>query len=249
MAVPGWIPSVAVGRDGHGQLDGRPSEHAMPMADALQQKTLLVFRMNGEPLPVDHGYPLRFFVPGFGANANVKWLGRLTITTAQPDFRRRRRTRSSSVPIIRPRASHPHCKTRRAVSSSSRRERRDRETANGVWEPYPWPGQSSNGGWWPAQFENEPKPNWWVRFYFNWQDPEPGSYRIASRASDALGRVQPPGATYPRRARGPRAPARRYRRTERAAGAEHITLAFRIACGTLVLLQLHAFRQVKGRAR
>ena len=31
-------------------------------------------RMNGEPLPVEHGYPLRLIVPRWYAVASVKWL-------------------------------------------------------------------------------------------------------------------------------------------------------------------------------
>ena len=35
---------------------------------------LLAYAMNGEPLPVQHGYPLRLVVPGWYAVASVKWL-------------------------------------------------------------------------------------------------------------------------------------------------------------------------------
>jgi DMSO/TMAO reductase YedYZ molybdopterin-dependent catalytic subunit len=35
---------------------------------------LLAYAMNGEALPVQHGYPLRLIVPGWYAVASVKWL-------------------------------------------------------------------------------------------------------------------------------------------------------------------------------
>ncbi|RMF44353.1 MAG: hypothetical protein D6753_02825 [Planctomycetota bacterium] len=41
---------------------------------------LLVTHMNGHPLPVDHGYPLRAIVPGYIGARSVKWLGRITLS-------------------------------------------------------------------------------------------------------------------------------------------------------------------------
>ena len=35
---------------------------------------LLAYAMNGEPLPIEHGYPLRLIVPRWYAVASVKWL-------------------------------------------------------------------------------------------------------------------------------------------------------------------------------
>jgi DMSO/TMAO reductase YedYZ molybdopterin-dependent catalytic subunit len=35
---------------------------------------LLAYAMNGEPLPIQHGYPLRVIVPGWYAVTSVKWL-------------------------------------------------------------------------------------------------------------------------------------------------------------------------------
>ena len=41
---------------------------------------LLAFEMNGQPLPADHGYPLRVVVPGVAACRSVKWVSGFTGT-------------------------------------------------------------------------------------------------------------------------------------------------------------------------
>jgi DMSO/TMAO reductase YedYZ molybdopterin-dependent catalytic subunit len=64
------------GADG-GPVDGRPNgmrfERSLCLDDAGAD-VLLAYAMNGEPLPVEHGYPLRLIVPGWYAVASVKWL-------------------------------------------------------------------------------------------------------------------------------------------------------------------------------
>jgi sulfite oxidase len=55
---------------------------SIPLDKAISS-TLLAYEMNGEPLPLKHGYPLRALALGWtGANC-VKWLGKITIL-AQP---------------------------------------------------------------------------------------------------------------------------------------------------------------------
>jgi DMSO/TMAO reductase YedYZ molybdopterin-dependent catalytic subunit/rhodanese-related sulfurtransferase len=49
-------------------------ERSLPVTDADYPGSLLAYAMNGEPLPREHGYPLRLIVPGWYAVASVKWL-------------------------------------------------------------------------------------------------------------------------------------------------------------------------------
>ena len=49
-------------------------ERSLTVDDARSSEILLAYAMNGEPLPVQHGYPLRVIVPGWYAVASVKWL-------------------------------------------------------------------------------------------------------------------------------------------------------------------------------
>ena len=54
-------------------------ERSLPVADALREDVLLAYAMNGEPLPLEHGAPLRLVVPGWYGMASVKWLARISL--------------------------------------------------------------------------------------------------------------------------------------------------------------------------
>jgi len=49
-------------------------ERSLPLAKALHPDTLLAYEMNGEPLPLNHGFPLRLLVSGWYGMNSVKWL-------------------------------------------------------------------------------------------------------------------------------------------------------------------------------
>ena len=52
---------------------------SLPVADALAPEVLLADTMNGEPLPREHGGPLRLIVPGFYGVSQVKWVERIEV--------------------------------------------------------------------------------------------------------------------------------------------------------------------------
>lgn len=51
----------------------------LPVGRALEDDVLVVYGMNGDVLPPDHGFPARLLVPGWIGIANIKWLGRITV--------------------------------------------------------------------------------------------------------------------------------------------------------------------------
>jgi DMSO/TMAO reductase YedYZ molybdopterin-dependent catalytic subunit len=60
-----------------GMTIGTPTRSALEVEDAM-----LAFGMNGEPLPVEHGFPLRMVIPGlYGYVSACKWLTRIQATT------------------------------------------------------------------------------------------------------------------------------------------------------------------------
>ncbi len=64
-------------------LSGDPSKEpisrGIPMQKAYQEETLLAFKMNGEDIPLAHGFPLRLVAGGWPASVSGKWINRISI--------------------------------------------------------------------------------------------------------------------------------------------------------------------------
>lgn len=56
-----------------------PISRGCPMPKALQDETLLAFKMNGEDIPLIHGFPLRLVAGGWPASVSGKWVNRISI--------------------------------------------------------------------------------------------------------------------------------------------------------------------------
>jgi len=56
-----------------------PISRGAPMEKALQDETLLAFKMNGEDIPLSHGYPLRLVAGGWPASVSGKWIDRISV--------------------------------------------------------------------------------------------------------------------------------------------------------------------------
>jgi DMSO/TMAO reductase YedYZ molybdopterin-dependent catalytic subunit len=56
-----------------------PISRGCPINKANQDETLLAFKMNGEDIPLAHGYPLRLVAGGWPASVSGKWINRISI--------------------------------------------------------------------------------------------------------------------------------------------------------------------------
>uniref|UniRef100_K3XA62 sulfite oxidase n=1 Tax=Globisporangium ultimum (strain ATCC 200006 / CBS 805.95 / DAOM BR144) TaxID=431595 RepID=K3XA62_GLOUD len=69
--------------------EGKSYGASIPFATAVDPRkdVLLAFEMNGEPIPRDHGYPLRVIVPGTVGARNVKFVHRIVLSNVEsPSF-------------------------------------------------------------------------------------------------------------------------------------------------------------------
>ncbi|TBO60818.1 hypothetical protein EYS09_04405 [Streptomyces kasugaensis] len=175
--------------------------------EALKDDTLLVYRMNGTTLPVDHGYPLRVLFSGWSANHMVKWLGEIQVSKRSIPVTGPAQNQVLTGPAyptpVRPtvgpvRSAVEHDPERtltpgdhtlhgRAWSGSGAIDRVD-VTVEKLVKPGEW---ATVIPWHEAKLLSTPEPLMWVRFELPWQNVQPGYYRIMTRAKDTAGNIQP----------------------------------------------------------
>jgi sulfite oxidase len=66
-------------------LDGMSSSIGIEKAVNPYGDVIVAYEMNGEPLPRDHGFPLRAIVPGYCAVRNVKWLSAIELSKEEAE--------------------------------------------------------------------------------------------------------------------------------------------------------------------
>jgi DMSO/TMAO reductase YedYZ molybdopterin-dependent catalytic subunit len=185
-----------------GGVDLGPVRRPMPVRKALHD-VLVAYEMNGEPLPSDHGHPVRLIVPHWIGIASIKWLGAVEVSDEPlfspwntqfyrlfgPDF---------------PAAGEPF--DRQVVKSAF-------ELDPGVQLPAgtitrlrgrSWSAggairrvevSTDGGGRWQHARPVGPA-DAWQRWELDWLPPAAGAYELRARAVDVHGNTQPDVARY-----------------------------------------------------
>jgi DMSO/TMAO reductase YedYZ molybdopterin-dependent catalytic subunit len=180
-------------------------ERSLTLADASREEVLLVYAMNGQPVPPQHGFPLRLIVPGWYGMTQVKWLRSITVTdrpftgyqqATAYHYRTSDDDPGSPVTRMLPRAlmvppGEPDFMSRTRLVESSHQ----------LIEGRAWSGRgpivrvefSSDGGesWSDATLEPALSPYAWRRWTAPWDANRPGMHELTVRATDAAGNVQP----------------------------------------------------------
>ncbi|WP_405429536.1 molybdopterin-dependent oxidoreductase [Micromonospora sp. NBC_00617] len=172
-----------VGRSVDGWTCGTPTAALRDGRDAL-----LAIGMNGEPLPVEHGFPVRMVVPGlYGYVSACKWVTELELTRfADFDAYWVPRGWSAQGPI----------KTQSRIDAPRRRNRLTAGpvTVAGVaWAQHRGISRVEvrvdDGPWQEAELAPTVSVDTWVQWSWRW-DATPGEHRLQVRATDATGETQ-----------------------------------------------------------
>ena len=180
-------------------------ERSLSVAEASRDDVLLAYAINGQPLPPQHGFPLRLVVPGWYGMTHVKWLRSITVTDRSFEgyqqataYHYRTVDGDMGVPVTRmlPRALMVPPGVPDFMSRT-----RFLEPSTQLVEGRAWSGRapiagvdfSADGGvsWSPANVEPPTSPYAWHRWTFRWDATRLGEYELCARAADAAGNVQP----------------------------------------------------------
>ena len=183
-------------------------QRSLTLAEAADGP-LLAFAINGEPLPPQHGFPVRLIVPGWYGMTSVKWLSRMD-AVAEPfagyqqatGYRIRAHEDDEGTPVTRimPRALMAPPGIPDFMSRARFVEPGPCEVTGRAWSG--WGAieaveVSTDGGttWAEASLGPEPSPGAWRAWAFAW-DAAPGEHELCCRARDAAGNAQPVDADW-----------------------------------------------------
>ena len=173
-----------------------------PDRKAMADDTLLVYAMNGQPLPPDHGFPVRMLVSGWVGIAHVKWISRCEVSE-QPlysDYNTKRYVLIGPDYQSKPPASGPMLTTQKVKSAFELPWDGTVQSAKRLLRGRSWSGEgritrvdvSLDGGrtWQQARLREPNIDLAWVRWDLDW-DARPGTYALQARATDSNGNTQP----------------------------------------------------------
>jgi DMSO/TMAO reductase YedYZ molybdopterin-dependent catalytic subunit len=159
-----------------------------PVAAALDRDAIVAVGMNGEPLPVERGFPARLVTPGlYGYVSATKWLAEIELTRFDafdqywvPRGWDEQAPIKTMARIDTPRSFEPVGPGPLAIAGVAWAQTRGIERVE---------VRVDDGDWAEAELAEVPGPDTWRQWRFGW-DATPGSHRITVRATDGTGAVQ-----------------------------------------------------------
>lgn len=179
-------------------------QRTITAAKALHPDTLLAYEMNGQPLSVQHGFPLRVIAPGWAGDSWVKWLQHIEVLDHEFDgFWMKTAYRHPAQPVVPGTAVDPS----QMVSVSDLNVKSVIAAPVGWAKPGPvrvqgaaWSNTSPvskvdvsvDGGqsWKAAKLIGQQTKYGWRLWHYNWK-PTEGKYTLLSRATNMAGQTQP----------------------------------------------------------
>jgi DMSO/TMAO reductase YedYZ molybdopterin-dependent catalytic subunit len=172
-----------VSRSVDGWTCGTPTTVLTDGRDAL-----LAVGMNGQPLPLEHGFPVRMVVPGvYGYVSACKWITEIELTNFD-DF--------DAYWVPRGWAAQAPIKTQSRIDTPRGRAPAGPVVVAGVaWAQHRGISrvqvQVDGGAWQEAELADTVSADTWRQWSWRWEDAAAGEHQLAVRATDTTGQVQP----------------------------------------------------------
>ena len=180
-------------------------ERSLPLDECRRDEVLLAYAINGQPLPPQHGFPLRLIVPGWYGMTHVKWLRGITVLNREfagyqqaAAYHYRVAEDDPGVPVTRilPRAlmvppGIPDFMSRIRFVTPSRQVLTGRAWSGCA--PVTKVEVSVDGGrsWADAEMGEPVSTFAWRSWNYAWEATRPGEHELCVRATDGAGNVQP----------------------------------------------------------
>ena len=177
-------------------------DRGIPLEKAKRDEVMVAHAMNGEPLTVPHGAPLRAVVGGWYGMASVKWLTRVVVL----DRPHLGYWQTMDYSIWERPNGLPQLKPITAMEPKASIARPTLDEVVPAGKPYKvygvaWAGEnkvakvelSGDGGktWSAATLTGDDKPHCWRTWEFTWTPASAGPARLVAKCTDDKGRTQP----------------------------------------------------------
>jgi DMSO/TMAO reductase YedYZ molybdopterin-dependent catalytic subunit len=175
-------------------------ERSLQLDQAREADALLAYVMNGEALPIQHGYPVRLVVPGWYAVASVKWLTEIELVdrpfTGHYQTDRYWYEWERNGQIVREPVTLQRVRALITEPAPNEEVRRGELATRGV----AWSGaapiarvevSTGSGSWQEARLVSERKRYSWQWWELITRVEEPGVVTLRARATDLAARTQP----------------------------------------------------------
>lgn len=162
---------------------------SITISQAMGDGVILAYEMNGVPLPVKHGFPVRLLIPGIYGMKNVKWLSKIELVDYDyvgfwEDVGWSNQAVIQTMSRIDVPAQFSHVKPYKplmlggiAFAGNRGISRVEISTDKGK-------------TWKPADVGDALSPFTWVLWVYDWTPPANGNYLVEVRATDAQGNLQ-----------------------------------------------------------
>jgi len=200
------------GQDKH--LNGKaevPISRGVPMRKALEDEALIAWAMNGQDIPLVHGYPLRVIFGGWPASTSGKWLTRIAVRNKIHDGPKMngadyRMPMNPVAPGARTQTDNEHMRIIEAmpVKSLITYPKTGAQLATGKLlelRGHAWAGDRKvtavdvsydyGATWQKCEVKKARNRNCWQRWTIQLKLPQAGYFEIFARATDSDGVMQP----------------------------------------------------------